>query len=197
MVVSEQDEEGSDNKSNNKSGTAKDKDSYIKSWSDQKVEDVYEGYKVGDYDLEGSDLKILYSELERRKIGPFRGDKNKVRVEPTEEPEEDEQVPIGYIKLYPDTPVRNDFYRRRYENARKAWGETRIDSKSETWFIVAKKNEEFGYDVHLYFTSDGTAHGNCTCADFIQRGVRRNFPCKHIFMVLVYEELTPKWEDSD
>jgi hypothetical protein len=112
-----------------------------------------------------------------------------------EDEEEEEQVPIGYIRIYPETPERNELYRKRYENARKAWGQTKIIQKGEKWFIVAKGDAEFGYDVHLYDTSNGAAFGTCTCADFTQRGIRRSFPCKHIFMVLVHQGFTEKWQD--
>ena len=171
-----------------KSKKGQDKSAYIKSWPDEKLEEVFSGHESGEYELGEEDLTILRAELENRGLGPYRVD---------EEIDEEEQVPIGYIKIYPDTPDRNEFYRKRYANAQKAWNGSKITQKAENWFIVAKRSAESGYDVHLFFTSDGSVHGTCTCADFTQRGVRRSFPCKHIFMVLVEKKLTPRWEDAE
>jgi hypothetical protein len=167
-------------------GKKVDKKNYVKGWSDEKVLEVWEGRKKGEYELGEDDLEILGSELKRRKIGPYS------------EEDELEQVPIGYIRLYPETPERNEFYKKRYFNAKKAWPDTRIIQKGDTWFIVAKGESETGYDVHLFFTNKKTeVHGTCTCADYSQRGVRRNFPCKHIFMVLIHTGLTAKWPEID
>jgi hypothetical protein len=181
------------------SAKSKGKKDYVQSWPDDKIEEVWEGHEKGEYQLGAEDLKILKSELEKRKLGPFKSSDKKEKPLPGSElfeDEEEEQVPLGYIKLYLDDVKRNEFYRKRYENARKAWGTTTITQKGETWFIVSKGDDEFGYDVHLFFTRDRMVHGTCTCQDFTQRGSRRNFPCKHIFMVLVDQKLAPKWLDK-
>jgi len=192
--------------------TREKKKSHIKSWSDEKLIEVLRGHENGEYELGDDDIGILMDELRSRGIEIPREKLNR-KKHTTQEPsgatpvadskgsgavldDDDDQVPIGYIKLYPETPQRNEFYRKRYDNARRAWRQTNIIQKGEKWFIVAKGEAEFGYDVHLYETSDGTVHGTCTCADFTQRGVRRNFPCKHIFMVLVHQGITKKWDES-
>lgn len=162
-----------------------DKMAYVQAWKDSKVLEVWEGREKGEYDLGEDDLEILDSELKRRGLGPYSTDDDEI-----------EQVPIGYIRLYPETPERNELYKKRYFNAKKAWPDTKINQKGDTWFIVTRDDAEHGYDVHLFFTMNRTlVHGSCTCADYSQRGVRRNFPCKHIFMVLVHTGLTQKWPD--
>jgi hypothetical protein len=188
---------GTSKKKPGKSKKPRDKRDYIKSWSDEKVLEVWQGQSKGEYELADEDLEILKVELNRRKLDPvLQKEEDEDDYDEYAEAEGEEQIPIGYIRLYPETPERNEFYKKRYENARKAWPGTRIKIKGKTWFIVAKGEAEFGYDVHLYFPKDGSVHGTCTCADFTQRGVRRNFPCKHIFMVLVHEEFSPKWPES-
>jgi hypothetical protein len=184
----------SSKKPKSKTKTKTDKRAYIKKWDDDKCEEVFLGHEKGDYELGEEDLKILMKELERRGLGPFKSE----GVEDDEEGDDEllddsDQVPIGYIKIYPDTPDRNELYRKRYENAKAAWPKTKITKKGDAWFIVAKRDTGSGYDVHLFITKTKGVHGTCTCADFTQRGVRRSFPCKHIFMVLVHEGMTKKW----
>jgi hypothetical protein len=177
---------------------SKGKKEYVEGWSEKKLMEVWSGVEKGEFELGSDDLKILNAELKRRNLGPYDKKTGTPPAEESDDLEEDddfeEQVPIGYIKLYPETPERNEFYKKRYANAKKAWPNTKIIKKGEAWFIVAKGTDEHGYDVHLFITSDGTVHGTCTCADFTQRGVRRNFPCKHIFMVLVDQGHTRRWE---
>jgi hypothetical protein len=168
---------------------------HISSWPDEKLESVWVGHKNGEYVLGDDDVIILEEELKKRKLGDFSDQK---LTDDYMDADEEEQVPIGYIKIYPETPERNEFYRKRYANAKKAWTDTNIIQKGEDWFIIAKGDSEEGYDVHLFFTRGKTVvHGTCTCADFSQRGIRRNFPCKHIFMVLVKKGLSPKWKDME
>lgn len=196
----------------NRPTSVNEKRKYIKSWPDEKVLKVWKGLKEGEYELGEEDVEILKKELKRRKLSSsveHIGNEEAVLSEAEvirtghdqDDPgddEEAEQVPVGYIKIYPETPERNEFYRKRYANAKKAWPDTEITKKGEEWYIVTKSGSGSGYDVHLFFTGNRTnVHGTCTCADFSQRGIRRDFPCKHIFMVLVYSGLTEKWPDVD